>query len=383
MKRTLLAIGLTLALGMSVHAKTPKEVLEPYKAYRTALAADKKEEAADYAYKAWQTAEELIGDAKTTGDLAYNFAELRPKYIDDKKAWKLVMRAHKRAIDLAPLYPEGPGGVEIDRRAKYLGWLIPNISVKVRGANDEDYGPKRLNERISELGLTGSTFDAESKAFSAQLGMINKDWDGVKRDSIAALAIFDARTDGIPSVYEFAVPIYLARAYSKQGKPIDAALTYQSLMTKLENRNAGHKNPISGDAYAEWLRLRDEVATLNSSDPRAQEVVNYTVPIGRQTELSPLVRKPPIFPKSFLRGSKSGFVKVKFNIDIDGRVINPVIKSSTKKSLHEPTLESLKEWRYTPNLPEARSRDIETTIRFDLITSAGRRLDYGTEKARS
>lgn len=190
--------------------------------------------------------------------------------------------------------------------------------------------------------------------------------------------MFETRTDSVFSIYEYAVPIYLARAYVETDRPVDAALTYQNLMTKLEI-SGGHKNPISGESYAEWLRLRDEIIEDHKSDPRAKEVIDFTVPTGRTAELEPLVRKPPKFPSSFLRGSKSGFVKVKFNVDIEGRVINPIITSSTSQRLHTPTLESLKGWRYTPNLPEAKSKNVKTTIRFNLQGRTGNRLPDGEE----
>ena len=383
MKRSLFAIGLALVVGGMAHAKTPKEVLEPYKSYRAALEANKNDDAADFAFKAWQRAEDLMGDTKTTGDLAFNFAELRPRFIDEKQAWKHVMKAYKRSIDLSSLYAteDEANKVEIDRRTKYLSWLIPSLPRKAPGARDKKYSAKRLNERIVELGMSGSTFEAESVSFKAQAAMLDKDWPVVQRESIAAMELFEKRTDGFASIYEFAVPIFLARAYAEQNLPIDAALTYQNLMTKLEKRG-WHDNAISSDAYGEWINLRDKVAAMETEDPRAIQVVNFTVPDGRAKELSPLVRKPPVLPRSFLRRNRSGFVKVKFNVDINGHVIDPVILSSTKESLHKPTLESLKGWRYTPNLPEARSRDIETKVRFDLQDASGRRLKYGEEKSR-
>ena len=61
MKRSLLAIGLALIVGGMAHAKTPKEVLEPYKSYRAALAEKNKDEAAVFAFEAWQKAEKLMG----------------------------------------------------------------------------------------------------------------------------------------------------------------------------------------------------------------------------------------------------------------------------------------------------------------------------------
>lgn len=170
MKRTFLSIGLALAIGFSAEAKVPQEVLVPYKAYRSALAEKDRNLAAEKAYEAWQLAEELMGDTKTTGDLAFNFAETNPRYLDDKATWKKIIKAYQRSIDLSEEYAEDPGGVEIDRRAKYLTWLVSNISKKARIGWQGKYGPRKFNERIIELGLEGATFEAEGKAFSAQLG---------------------------------------------------------------------------------------------------------------------------------------------------------------------------------------------------------------------
>lgn len=381
MKRTLLAFGLAMAIGATAQAQTPKEVLEPYKAYRAALAEKDRDLAADKAFEAWQAAEDVMGDTKTTGDLASNFAELRPRYLDNKQAWKQVMEAHKRSIDLSGLYDDDPQGVEIDRRTKYLSWLISNVSPKVRKAWHTDYGPEMLKSKITEFGLTGTTFDAESMAFSAQSAMMRKDWNEVERDSKKAIALFDARTDGLGSPYEYAVPVYLARAYDAQKKPVEAALTFQNLMTKLESRG-GHDNGVSDESYAKWLRLRDEIIEAGIDTPEAKQVINFTIPSGRAAELAPVHRIPPMFPRSFLSGNKSGFVRVKFNIDSEGRIINPVITSSTNKRLHEATLKSLEGWRYTPNLPEVRSKDVETTIRFDLQGRKGKRFPYDEEKTR-
>lgn len=385
MKRTLLAVGLALSFGLSsgvtATAKTPPEVLKPYKAYRAALKAEQKEEAAKFAYEAWQTAEEFMGADKTTGDLAVNFAALAPKYMDDRVAWEKVMKAHKRGIDLSNLSGADAAEIEIDRRIKYLAWVIPNVSTKISSARSKKYDVDQLKAKVEEFGLKGTTFEAEAYALAAQRAMISKDWKDAVTQSTQAITCFDARTDNLFSLYEYAVPIYLARGYSEQDMLIDAALTYQELMDKLET-SGGHKNVISSDAFGEWLRLRDEVAKLDTSDPRTQQVTSYTVPTGREKELSPLLRKPPVFPARFLRGSKSGFVRVKFNVDIEGHVVDPIITSSTNKGLHDATLEALEGWRYTPNLPEARSRDIETTIRFDLRGRGGKRFEDGEEKSR-
>jgi len=106
MKRTFLAIGLALVLGTSTFAKTPKEVIEPYKAYRAALAEKDNKRAVDNAYQAWQKAEELMGDTKTTGDLASNFADLEPWRLGDKSATREVIKAYRRSIDLSKFHDD-------------------------------------------------------------------------------------------------------------------------------------------------------------------------------------------------------------------------------------------------------------------------------------
>lgn len=74
MKKLFLSLGLALSLTGFAQAKTPPEVLKSYKAYKTAIKEKNSKEASEQAYRAWQKAEELIGDSRVTGDLADNFA---------------------------------------------------------------------------------------------------------------------------------------------------------------------------------------------------------------------------------------------------------------------------------------------------------------------
>jgi len=56
MKKLFLSLGLALALSATVHAKTPPEVLKPYKEYRAALKAGDNDKAYEQARIAWKTA---------------------------------------------------------------------------------------------------------------------------------------------------------------------------------------------------------------------------------------------------------------------------------------------------------------------------------------
>jgi len=357
-------------------AKTPPEVLEPYKKYTSALESNDKKKAAIYAYHAWEAAENLIGDAKITGDLAQNFSLLKPRNLENKSADNFVKQAFERSIELAKFHESDAEVIEVQRRVDFLNWVAGrNISV------GNAYSLWSLEKRIDELGLNGSTFHAECKALTAQNYFTKKNWSKTIELGEEALTIFNSSDDGVVSYLRYVTPVYLALAYEEKKENITAALTYQKLIMDLDAHNA-HDNDVSGRAYAEWLRLRDEVLKGNSQDPRLQSIREFRVPDGRTQELSPLVRQPPVFPRSFSRGSKSGAVKVLFDIDAEGFVINPKIVASTNKALHNPSFEAIKGWRYTPNIPLKERQGIQTRIRFDLTSETGRKLPVAEMKSR-
>ena len=352
-------------------AKTPPEVLEPYKKYTSALESKNKSKAAQYAYEAWEAAEELIGDAKITGDLAQNLALLKPRNLNDKSADKIVKRAFERSIALAKFYESDSDGIELQRRVDYLNWVAAE-KISVSNA----HSLSALEDRIKELGFAGSTFHAECKALTAQNFYAKKNWDKTIENGEAGLEMFDTADDGVVSYLRYLTPIYLALAYEEKKDDIKAVQTYQKLITDLDAHDA-HDNVVSGKAYAEWLRLRDEVLKEYPDDPRVESIRSFRVPDGRSKELLPLVRRPALFPKSFSAGSKSGKVIILYDIDAEGYVINPKIKASSNKSLHKPSLEAIKAWRYTPNIPLENRQGLETGIRFDLSSRGGRLLPLG------
>ena len=108
MKKLVISTIVALTLSGIAHAKTPPEVLKPYKEYRAALKSGDKDKAFKSAKKAWETAEEMLGDHKTTGDLASNFAVTTPKNTLNYsiKDYRSRMKAHERAIELTKFYDD-------------------------------------------------------------------------------------------------------------------------------------------------------------------------------------------------------------------------------------------------------------------------------------
>lgn len=376
MKQVFATLFGVLAFSGVAQAKTPPEVIEPYKAYVAAIESGDEALAVTAAHEAWQAAETLMGETKTTGDLATNYAMLDPDKFKGKFATKEIKKAFERAIELAQLHTQDASEIELQRRVDYLNW----IARKNEGPS-QSYGLKALSKRVAELGFQGTSFEAESAGLKAQDYWINKKWKKAIEAGERSLSIFDSANDNVISVVRYFVPVYLAKAYEERKDPIKAALTYQKLITDLDKFNA-HDNVVSGTAYGEWLRLRDEILADNSADPRIASIRDYKVPDGRTADLQPLVRQPPFFPPAFSRGSKSGTVVFAFDIDAEGYVENAKIVSSTDKRLHDAARESLKLWRYTPNIPEEDRKGLETKIRFDLASRTGRVFPQGILKAR-
>ncbi len=102
-----------------------------------------------------------------------------------------------------------------------------------------------------------------------------------------------------------------------------------------------------------------------------------TIPIER--ELAPINRIPPVFPARFMQGNVSGYCRVRFDINPEGKVFNIDTTICTDSQLRTATIKSVRKWRYTPQIEDGRpvSRSgLETKIRFDLTDERGARLPF-------
>ena len=92
---------------------------------------------------------------------------------------------------------------------------------------------------------------------------------------------------------------------------------------------------------------------------------------------TPLVRIPPVFPNRFMQGDASGYCQVQFDINPQGQPFNISATLCTDKQLQSPTVKSVKQWKYAPQMRggQAVTRSgLKTTIRFDLQDERGKVL---------
>ena len=121
---SILTFVLTLGFYTTTPAqeKLPTEVTKPYKAYRAALTAKDEKEALKHAKAAWKAAEEHLGDHKTTGDLASNYALIK---VDEDRSSDQI-NAAIRAMDLSSFYGEDANSINMERGVSCLLYTSPS-----------------------------------------------------------------------------------------------------------------------------------------------------------------------------------------------------------------------------------------------------------------
>lgn len=367
MKKLFLSLGLALALNGFAHAKTPPEVLKPYKEYRTALKNDDEVASRKHGYVAWQKAEELLGDVKITGDLANNYAQI--KNSDKNKAvFKRQEAAHKRAMELSSAYGVDAPITYLERGLNLMNfyWLNDIAHKSFNTAKD-------LSKYAEANGLTTTTFYGE--ALTQQAGYYASKSKHKQAEKIArkALEAFSQKTDNYATPIPILANLYEGYGLEGQDKSMEAALSYQKVMETLDGIHPS-EHPLAAKALGRWSHMR----AVLSNEARLEEAESkglckcwpYDKP--RNESLKPIKRVPPKMPSD---AYVSGFSIIQFDLDDTGKPINPEILVSWPKDVFEKSsLKSLAKWEYTARAPEETNSDREelvTTIRYILTDLSG------------
>ena len=365
MKKILLTLGLFFAFSGAVQAKTPPEVLKPYKAYTSALKANDIDAARKHAFEAWQKAEELLGDSKTTGDLALNFAMIKP---NDKKATvKQQEKAFGRALELVE-FQENPALSYMERSIELMNFHQANADFR------KSYKvAKNISNYAEDNSLTQSTFYAE--ALTTQAGYYASRRRSKRAEEIAvkALNAFEGAGDNILSAHSILASLYKGYALEGQHKSMEAALSYQQVMETLDGIDP-KDHPLAAQALGRWSQMRSVLSAQGKLEEAEQNGLCQCWPYDkpRNDSIQPIKRVPPIMPSN---AWVSGFTIVEFDIDDAGKPINEEILVSWPKGLYEKSsVKSLKKWEYTLRTKEETDsdrQDIVTTITYRLTDSSG------------
>ena len=343
----------------------PPEVMAYYSVYAAELAKAEPDQQriGASALLAWETAEEMLGDHKTTGDLAMNFAGNAPRTLGKRLTEKDREKAYKRAIELAST-PE----IRAERTILWLQDLIDGYAAY--SASKRRKAKRLAEDLLEELGAAGMddrVYRAEALTALAQLHLISDNTRKARETATAAKKAFASRTDDLFSVHEYQLPLFLAVAARRDGDDIAAARSLQGLVEDHFELAGTYTGP-SAVAYGQWLDMRDGLEG-RADEPDVAELLTWTPPPELQKLTSPILRVPPIMPPS---ARTSGWVNVRYDVSDEGRPVNIEVIESSDRVFERPSLKSVAEWGYAPGVDSPERRDLETTITFQLTSPSGR-----------
>ena len=254
----LLTAVLSASVSWSSSAKLPEDVKSYYSAYQAALEKNDFSEADSAAYDAWQAAEKSLGDHKTTGDLAMNYALMTDRMIS-KTAYDKKEKAFKRAIELASAY-DNPEETEIQRRIEYLYFRNTVIKATRRKASNFDVSKSDFNdllERLEEMGLEDSLYNAEIEALRVKYYFNNNKFKSAVEHAETVSTAFSNNQDTSRSSLESELNYDVGMSYFRMKDYLNAALHFQKNIENTENLVLTEKkSDNSEDLWQKaWLNL--------------------------------------------------------------------------------------------------------------------------------
>ena len=376
MKKLVISTIVALTLSGIAHAKTPPEVLKPYKEYRAALKSGDKDKAFKAAKKAWETSEKLLGNHKTTGDLASNFALTTPEGINySLKDYESRMKAHKRAIVLSKFYDEADvANIELDRHLKRIetGMTLFNVRNGKSKASGKTTYFKDMEKALDKYNLRGSVFEGDMEVLRVRYHELRKSPDKGIEAAKRAEQIYAKPTYNVTTHYPILLKLYKGNVLKDAEQPIAAALEYQDVMQNLEGKLPADHIFVK-TAFSEWVATRANLEEDGKLEEAEQAGLCKCWPFEEyKDDVIPLKRIPPIMPRN---AKRSGHVNVIFDVDEGGTPFNVRVLSSSEKIFEAPALKSVKKWEYSPigRGEDAKVRkDVASRITFKLSAPGGR-----------
>jgi len=265
--------------------------MKPYKEYRQSLKDGNFKLASEHAFKAWQTAEELMGDDPTTGSLAQNYADLG---FSAELKYKPVKQAYLRSIELSDS-PESRMQLEsafalFASRNKKPGDVKDRFEDVVTYANQN--------------GMENSTFLGEIYTVRAEIANKIHKKKEMGKYSRKALEIFETSDDGYTSAMPWVASLYSGYANEYEKDLIPALMDYQKVMENTEQA-LQQDHPLVSKALGRWMlmrsRIRREGLTAEAESAGMCECWPYDK--ARNESVKPIKRIPGKMPrKAYISG---------------------------------------------------------------------------------
>ncbi len=119
----------------------------------------------------------------------------------------------------------------------------------------------------------------------------------------------------------------------------------------------------SGDADDKKYELTARAFLVKAYEQRgmSDEATEHCVAIGADSMMSPdqdyqpLFRMVPVYPRDMRSSRTEGFVDIRFTVDENGFVKNPVVVQSTNESFEQAALDAIQRFRYAPRFEDGKA----------------------------
>lgn len=359
MRRILLSGLIALLMCFSVSAQTPPEVLQPYKSYHVAMDGKDYRKAGKHAYEAWQKSEEVLGDNKTTGNLAYNYANLAfPAKLKSKR----VIQAFIRSIDLSdtPL-------IKMEREYAFADYLYES--------NNSPIFEKRFDQIVvfaEKNGLQNSTYLGAIYTIRAQTEMHAWRKGGINKYADRALSIFESSVDKMDTKYPMIAEFYAGLGKEFRSNYFDALMHYQKVMRN-EARKFPDDHPLIKEALGRWMLMRIKLDENQLELARESGMCDcWPFDKPNVTKAKPVKRVPMRAPDEALRAGRIfGYSVIEFDLDDDGSVLEPRFLEVWPGEFNDKDgLKFIKKWTYSPRKmseTEEHRTNLISTIHYVML----------------
>lgn len=363
---SMFAAVLIACVPVFAQAKTPPEVLAPYKKYVSALEAGNIEEAGKQAERAYDEAIRVLdSEDPLIGSLAHNLADL---YYDEPDE---QIKLYRHAIALTPLATSDDIVIAAQR------WVALGQAHAVRPAerrNDFKLGAKDISKGwdfIEENALEATTFGGDM--------MVLKGWSAASQNRVRealnwfekADAVFSGPDHQYFSILEYMNKVLHGKTLITDDRNIEGALVLQDVMQNVEGELPADHPYVTGAFYS-WLGARSKIEQNGNTEKAEAAGVCKCWPYDEMSAKAPIpIRRIP--PKMPSTARQSGKVMMRFDVTREGRTVNIETVGYTNKVFMKSATRAVKKWQYdvTDEHEDADLQSIMTTISFLLFSEEG------------
>lgn len=348
--RVLVAL-IMLVLGANAAAQElPETVTTPYLAYEAAMQAGDAAAAMTAADQAWRAAVREQVDLQTATVLAGNLARIATR----QRQNELALEAFEAELNgLEATQASALEIASVHRRISDTRIQMGDMQAAIRAGLSslelldtlEETQPVAAERALAHLNLSISRWNRHryrTAGRDGELAMLAARRAGLAEVSVFAIGAFHAGAHHFyndrfdQSAYWFAVAHYMLVQNDEMTQLSRAALLW--------GRHARSK--LDSDERQAILDRLGEEALISEVDSLR------TVRESRQgdfVEAVPVQRRPPTYPRNASWAGAEGFALMQFDVDVDGRVIDPeVVFSLPYRDFGEAALRAVRRWRYEP-----------------------------------